>query len=732
MAMNLVVVESPAKAKTIEGFLGKGYKVVASFGHVRDLPQKELGVDVKNNFEPKYMITSKQRKIINEIKELADKATNLYLATDYDREGEAIAWHLVQAVKPKAEPRRITFTEITKSAITRALKKPRDLDDKLVDAQVARRVLDRLVGYKLSPFLWKKVAGGLSAGRVQSVALRLIVEREKEIGEFKVENYWVIEADFSKDGKDFHAILEKKEDKKIEFKNEKDVKSLYERLKRDKFKVNLVDKKQAEKNPPPPYITSTLQQEAARILYFSPKQTMMLAQRLYEAGYITYTRTDSPQLAKSAVNQARKLISSEWGEKYLPPQPRIYKAKSRVAQEAHEAIRPTHFDTTPQEVKDKVDEKQAKLYDLIWKRALSSQAAAARLDQTRIEVISGKEKYIFVATGSVVKFNGFLRIWGEKKDEQVVILPDLERGEMVEMKKMDLLDKQTQPPARYTESSLIKELEKKEIGRPSTYATIVSTIEERNYVKKEEGKLTPTDIGILVGDLLIEHFPDVVDYDFTAKMENELDDIAIDKKEWQPVIKEFYEPFEKNLKEKEKELDKKEITHEKTNEKCPDCKAPLIIKVGRFGKFFACSKYPDCKFTKPHLEGDLGKKEAKKIEKEVANKKCPKCGTELVIKEGKFGTFLGCDKYPKCKHTEPIEIKSEIKCPDCGKNLVQRKTRRGRTFWGCSGYPKCKTAFWGKPVGKCEKCGAMKIEQNGNIKCSACGEQETQNSKVKA
>lgn len=722
MAENLVVVESPAKAKTIEGFLGKGYKVVASFGHVRDLPKKELGVDIKGDFAPKYVITHRQRKVINEIKQLADKAKNLYLATDYDREGEAIAWHLIEAVKPKAKLGRITFTEITKSAITRAMKKPREIDDNLVDAQVARRVLDRLVGYKLSPFLWKKVAGGLSAGRVQSVALRLIVEREKEIGDFKIENFWIIEADFSKDGQDFHAFLEKKGDEKVELKKEKEAKSLYEKLQKDKYKVHLVDKKQVEKNPPPPYITSTLQQEAARMLYFSPKQTMMFAQRLYEAGHITYMRTDSPQMAKSALTQARRVIGKEWGEKYLPDKPRQYQSKRRSAQEAHEAIRPTHFDKMPAQLGEKMEEKQVKLYELIWKRALASQAAAAKVDQTRIEVASGKEKYIFAATGSVVNFNGFLKIWGEKKDDQIIILPDVKQGEAVEMKKMDLLAKQTQPPARYSEAGLIKELEKREIGRPSTYATIVSTIEDRNYVKKEDSRLIPSDIGILVSDLLVEHFPKVVDYEFTAKMENELDDIAENKKEWQPVVKEFYEPFAINLKEKEKELDKKEITHEKTNEKCPDCKASLILKIGRYGKFYACSKYPDCKFTKPYLEGDLGKKEAKKIEKEVEKKKCPKCKADLILREGKFGTFLGCEKYPKCKHTEPIEIKSNIKCPECGSDLVQKKTRRGRTFWGCSGYPKCKTAFWGKPIKPCPKCKSMMIEQNGNIKCSACGE----------
>ncbi len=748
MAKSLVIVESPAKAKTIEKFLGNNYKVMASYGHVRDLPQKELGVDVKDDFTPKYVIPGKSRKVISALKSNAEGAPAIYLATDYDREGEAIAWHIMQAIKLKDQKyNRITFHEITKEAITKSVKKPREIDMKLVDAQQARRVLDRLVGYKLSPFLWRKVYQGLSAGRVQSVAVRLVVERERAIEKFVPREYWTIEAIFhkQKDEKaEFSAKLTKIDNENFdEVKSETAAKTLIKDLEKANYKIQNVSQDERFRCPAPPFTTSTLQQEANRKLYFSAKQTMMFAQGLYEGveigsagsvGLITYMRTDSYNMAASAQKQARVVIEKEFGKSYLPPAPRHYKTKTKGAQEAHEAIRPTSFARTPKDLEKYLSKDQMKIYKLIWERALASQMADAKVEETTVEVVSEKVRkvYLFIAKGSVIKFSGFLKIYEEGKDdtpqEQLIILPPLDKGEAVDLKEITPNQHFTQPPARYTEASLVKELEKQGIGRPSTYAPIMSTIVERNYVTKEQGKFHPQDVGVVVTDLLTEHFPDIVDYQFTARMEEELDDIAEGKLKWQPVIKEFYEPFAKNLKKKTATVDKKELVEEPTGEKCPECKKPLVIKLGRFGKFIACTGYPECKYTKPYLEDIVSAKQEKQIEKDEATEKCEKCGADMVLKDGRFGPFLGCSKYPKCKFTKKIEIASGVKCPDCGKgDIVMKKTRRGKTFWGCNQYPKCKKAFWNEPIkDKCPNCQAIMIINPDNkiVRCSECEYEE--------
>jgi len=729
--MNLVIVESPAKAKTIEKYLGHDYKVLASFGHVRDLPTKKIGVDVKDNFKPTYEIPAKARKTIKALKEAMAKADQIYLATDYDREGEAIGWHIVQALKPKQKPQRITFTEITKPAILDAVKHPREIDLHLVDAQQARRVLDRLVGYKLSPFLWRKITQGLSAGRVQSVALRLIVEREREIEAFKKDEYWSIEADLS-DGKSmFKALLAEKDGKKIgklDIKSEKDAKAILDELKNASYKVEDVATSDKKRYPAPPFMTSTLQQDAAAKLGFSTKQTMRAAQSLYEDGLITYMRTDSLNIAPVAAKAAAEALTQEFGEKYALTTPRFFKTKSRGAQEAHEAIRPTN----PSVKSDKIsDRPQARLYDLIRKRFLASQAADAEIEETAAKISANK--YNFNATGSKIVFDGFLKIYNSARisaerssygvnddNQKTQKLPELKKGDELKLEKLEKIQHFTEPPARYSEGTLVKELEKRGIGRPSTYAPTISTIIDRGYVEKVEARLTPLDIGLRVNDLLVEHFPQIVDFDFTAKMEEELDEVAEGKIAWQPVIKEFYEPFAQILKEKMETVEKNNIIEE-TDEKCPDCGKNLIIKLGRFGKFYACGGYPDCKFTKPFLD-ESQRAQQEKIEAGLKDEKCPKCGGPMVLKEARFGPFLACSKYPECKSTKNITIAADVPCPNCGEKLLQRRTRKGKIFWGCSGYPKCKTAFWDEPTSeKCPTCGSMMVKsKTGKLKCSVC------------
>ncbi|MDP3710524.1 MAG: type I DNA topoisomerase [bacterium] len=679
MPKSLIIVESPTKARTISRFLGADFVVDSSYGHVRDLPKSKLGVDTENDFEPKYVIPVKAKPVIKRLKEEVAKSKRVILATDEDREGESIAWHLTQALglgnpkseilnskqiqnskipKSKTNPQveRIVFHEITKKAIDNALKNPREIDEKLVNAQQARRILDRLVGYKLSPFLWKKVFKGLSAGRVQSVAVRLIVEREREIQKFKPEEYWTISAMLSKlgDNLKFEAFLHKKDDKtldKFDLKNEKDTTSIVERLPKEEWVVEKVEKKSVSKNPLPPFTTSTLQQAAFQRLGFSAKQTMRLAQQLYEGievgdghvGLITYMRTDSLNLSADAVEEAKSFLQKEVGEKYTLPQPRIFKTKTKGAQEAHEAIRPTDPWRTPDSIKNFLDARQFKLYDLIWRRFLATQMPTAIFDATTVDIKAAN--YTFRANGQILKFDGFLKIYPSKFTENE--LPEIKPEE--NLKLMELKPEQhfTEPPARYSEASLIKILEQNGIGRPSTYAPTISTIQDRNYVQKNESRrLAPTETGFLVNDILVEHFPQIVDIQFTAKMEEELDNIAEGTVEWKKIIKEFYIPFAKNLEEKYEEVEKKTVVEE-TNEICEKCGKPMIIRTGRFGRFMACSGFPDCKNTKPIKEEVL-----------LVGLKCPKC------------------------------IEGDV---------IIKRTRRGRNFFGCSNYPKCDFASWKDP-----------------------------------
>lgn len=643
--MNLVIVESPAKGKTIENYLGADFRVLSSYGHIRDLPTSKLGVEVEKNFEPQYIVPTKAKKNVNLLKNALKDAEKVYIATDYDREGEAIGFHLIEALNVK-NYERITFTEITKDAIQNAVKNPRKLDMDLVNAQQARRVLDRLVGYKLSPFLWKKIFRGLSAGRVQSVAVRMIVEKEREIENFKPVEYWVVGAELSKTGekeKTFEAKLTKVGETaidKMSVKNEKEATDIASDLEKAKFQIESIEQKEINKYPMPPYTTSTLQQDASHKLYFSAKKTMKLAQDLYEKGLITYMRTDSVNLAESAIAQARQYIEKSFGQNYLPKDIRRFKTKSKGAQEAHEAVRPT--DIGNDKIQMTNDKDHEKLYQLIRNRMLACQMKEAVIDELNIKIKAKNEKeYTLSARGAKIKFDGFLKVYstGIKENE----LPKLTDKENLGLVKLQKEQKFTTPPNRFSEAALIKALEEKGIGRPSTYAPTISTIVDRGYVRLEQRVFYPQENGILVNDLLVENFPEIVDYDFTKHMEDDLDDIAEGKIDWVKVIREFYEPFIKNLKEKEKTVEKKE--DEKTEKVCDKCGKPMVIKVGRFGKFIACSGFPECKTTK-----------------------------QLVNNVG-------------------------MKCPDCQTGeVITRRTKKGKTFWGCSKYPECKWASWVNPM----------------------------------
>ncbi len=728
MAKTLVIVESPTKAKTITRFLDGKYKVEASFGHIRDLPSSKMGIDIEHDFEPTYVIPPKSKKRVAELKKLAKDAPEVILATDEDREGEAIAWHLVTALGLKEKDiKRIAFHEITKTAIAKALENPRTLDIHLVDAQQARRVLDRLVGYELSPFLWKKVRRGLSAGRVQSVAVRLIVEREREIQKFKPEEYWSIVATFNKDGQ-FLGRLAKIDGKaldKLGIKNEANAKKILADLQNRPAEVLEVTKKEVRRNPAAPFITSTLQQEAARKLGFSAKQTMMYAQQLYEGvevgeegstGLITYMRTDSVNLSDQALESAKQAITEKYGKDYLLPEPRRYASKSKNAQEAHEAIRPTDLVRDPESIKEHLDRNQFRLYDLIWKRTIASQMPEAIFDATSVDTeISGDKKYIFRSTGQIIKFDGFMKVYLEGTDEEEIeseegLLPELKQGDKPKVLKIIPNQHFTQPPPRYSDATLIKALEEYGIGRPSTYAPTISTIQDRGYVDKINKKFQPTEMGFIVNDILVEHFPKVVDLEFTAGMEEQLDQIADGNKEWVPVIKEFYKPFHDNLKTKEAEVEKHV---ELLDEKCPESGHPLQIKFGRFGKFICCSNYPECKYKRPMPE-------EQKIIDDNKGEICDKCGKPMIVKFGRFGSFLGCTGYPECKGIKKIQKGTGVACPVCGEGeLVERKSKRG-IFYSCSKYPKCKFLLPSKPTGeKCPKSGDLLIyTKNDMIKCS--------------
>ncbi len=659
--MKLVIVESPTKSKTIEKFLGKEYKVLSSFGHIRDLPKSSLGVDLEKDFQPKYVIPSKSRKVISELKKESKKAGEIILATDEDREGEAIAWHLSEALKIE-NPKRVVFHEITKQAIEDAFRTPRELDMNLVNAQQARRILDRIVGYKLSPFLWKKVAKGLSAGRVQSVAVRLIVEREREREKFQKEEYWTIKATFLKDNKEFESFLSKKNGKsleKLEIKSKEQAEKIKKELEFLPYKVSSVEKKESVKNPFPPFTTSSLQQEAWNKFRYPAKMTMKIAQDLYEKGFITYHRTDSVNLSDFSLNSAKKFITEAFGKNYHSF--RKYKAKGKT-QEAHEAIRPAYPEKRPED--SGLEKQHFKIYDIIWRKFMSSQMSQAIFDSVAIDISGGE--YEFRSTGQTLKFDGFLKVYPMKFEETE--LPDLKREDPLNIQ--DILPEQhfTQPPPRYTEASIIKQLEENGIGRPSTYAPIISTIQARNYIEKDENRrFKPTEIGIVVNDILVEHFPVVVDIKFTAKMENELDEVAEGKDTWEKTCRDFYEPFKKNLEEKYEEVEKKDITDKPTDKICPKCGSPLIEKLGRYGRFYACSKFPECKYTES-------------LKKDALDVPCPKCG------KGK---------------------------------LAGKRTKKGKIFYGCNRFPECDFALWDKPTGeKCEKCGSLLVQKGKQIKCS--------------
>ena len=719
----LVIVESPTKAKTLSGILGKEYKIKASMGHIRDLPKSGLGVDVEKNFEPEYVVPERAKKTINELKKLSKDSEKIVLATDPDREGEAIAWHLSVLLGGKKTGskktskksknnlfERVVFHELTKEAVLDAFSHPEALNDNLVDAQQARRVLDRLVGYKLSPLLWKKVRYGLSAGRVQSVAVRLIVERERERQAFKSEEYWTLDGEFeSKDGKFIKAQLNDLNEKKLEIKSKGQIEELENKLKASSYKVSTVKKSERQRKPYAPFRTSTLQQTAANIFGFSAKRTMSAAQKLFESGYITYHRTDSLNLSPVFVNSARLFIGKQLGEKYLPEKGVFYKNGSKNAQEAHEAIRPTNLNNDISKFNlIGLSEDEQKIYSLVWKRALECQMLPAIYDQTNI-TISSAEGYNFKANGSVIKFDGWLavgRLIGVDVDSEAMNkLPDLNEGEALLMKNLISEQHFTQPPARFSDATLIKTLEELGIGRPSTYAPIISTIQDRGYVEKDGKYFTPKDVAFVVIDLLVKYFSDIVDYDFTAGMEEKLDDIAQGKSKWVPVIEEFYRPFQKELLDKDKVLQKADVTTlSETDEKCPECGKMLVVKLGKYGKFLSCSGYPDCKYARPLEESSAGlpDENGNITEKQPENYgKCPNCEDGVfVLKTSKFGKFLACSNYPKCKTTQKYLEKIGMKCPKCKEGEVIVKKTRGRIFYGCSRYPDCDYSSWKNPLQK--------------------------------
>ncbi len=672
----LVIVESPSKAKTIGKFLGSTYRVVASVGHVRDLPKSKLGIDIDHDFEPQYISIRGKGDLIKELKREAKKASRVYLATDPDREGEAISWHLAYllGIDPD-EPCRVTFNEITKPVVKEAIKHPRPIDRSLVDAQQARRVLDRLVGYQISPLLWRKVKRGLSAGRVQSAALKIICDREKEIQNFIPEEYWTVTASFKK-GSVFQAKLNTKEGKKISLHTEAEKDAVLKDLDGKPYTVEKLTRRETVRNPYPPYTTSSLQQDASNRINFNTRKTMMVAQQLYEGvdikghgtiGLITYLRTDSVRVSEEARSASKQFITDRYGDEYYGG--KVYSNKKKDIQDAHEAIRPADVTLDPQDVKDSLSSDQFKLYNLIWTRFIASQMAPARYDSLQVSIACGE--YGFRASGSRMLFDGCRRVYHVSSEDSSKLLPELEEGEKLNLQKIEGEQNFTQPPARFTEASLVKELETRDIGRPSTYAPIVNTLTGRRYVKREKKSLVPTDLGFIVDDLLEKYFKDIVDSSFTAEMENTLDDVEVKGTEWKQVIRDFYGPFKKELDAADQEIQKVEVQDRPTGEVCELCGRPMVIKSGRFGDFIACSGYPECKNTKP-----------------------------LVVKIG-------------------------VKCPVCGKDIVEKHSRKGRVFYGCSGWPECKQSYWNKPVNKkCPVCGSLLVEKKTKTTTLACSNPE--------
>ena len=750
MGKSLLIVESPTKVNTLKKIVGKDFIIKASVGHLKDLPKKKLGVDVDNGFAPEYITIRGKGKILQELKTAAKKCDMIYLAPDPDREGEAIAHHIGNEVArfTKGKIFRVTFNEITKKAVLDSLKNPTELNNNLVNAQQARRILDRLVGYKISPILWKKVHRGLSAGRVQSVALRIVCEREREIQAFKPKEYWSITLDLEGSQKPkFQAKLFKIGDDKVEISNRAEVDVILKDLEGSELVLDDIVKKERKRNPSAPFITSTLQQEASRKLSFSPKKTMMLAQRLYEGisigkkgtvGLITYMRTDSVRLSDQALNDVREYIPEKYGKEFLPEKPNSYKSK-KSAQEAHEAIRPTDVRLEPNLIKDNLEKDMYRLYQLIWSRFVSCQMVPAILDTTQFDIKTGK--YLFRSNGSVLKFAGFMKVYVESQDDEKSeeskpqgkgddrLLPSLNKGEI--LKTNEILPEQhfTQPPPRFSEAMLVKELEEKGVGRPSTYAATISVIKDRDYIQNIERRLQPVELGFMINDLLVEYFPDIMTTEFTANMENQLDDIEGGKLEWVEALKTFYAPFKVDLEKAEEKMKDFKAQVEETDEVCEKCNQPMIIKWGRFGKFMACSGYPDCKNTR-----DLGDKggadNGSKTDEVEGN--CEKCDSPLIVKRGRFGKFIACSNYPECKFTKAIGL--GIKCleENCKGEIAARRSKKGRTFYGCTKYPDCKFTSWDKPIGEaCPECKnpymveKWKKNEDPSILCPSCGFKKT-------
>ena len=797
MPKSLVIVESPAKAKTITKFLGKGYVVKASYGHVRDLPPNRLAVDTKRNFKPQYQVLKGREKVVEELRKSARNSQAIYLATDPDREGEAIGWHLVQELKPpKKAVHRVVFHEVTRRAVQEAFAHPGSLDLKKVEAQQARRILDRLVGYQVSPLLWEKVRRGLSAGRVQSVALRLIVDRELEIRAFVSQEYWSIDALLAAGAPpEFRARLSRMNGEKIEIHTGAEAHALVEELRQQPFRVKEVSTRERRRHPVPPFTTSKFQQEAVRKLRMTARRAMSLAQQLYEGielgeegsvGLITYMRTDSPRVSDEAVQEARRYLTERFGAEYVPERPPVYKS-AKAAQEAHEAIRPTSVLRDPASVARYLTKDQLNLYTLIWNRFVASQMPAALFDVTTVEVEAGR--FLLRATGRVTRFEGFMRLYVEGTDEGMkrrtdegqeangdgeadgeMALPSLHAGEVLTLGSLDPQQHFTQAPPRYTEATLVKDLEERGIGRPSTYAPIVQVIQNRDYVIKEKGKFRPTEVGEVVVDLLVKSFPRIMDYEFTARMESVLDEIEEGKVDWLEEMRRFYGAFSKWLEQAKTGMENLKALEEKTEETCEKCGSPMVIRWGRFGKFLACSAYPECKNTRelvtpddripatddrgdesqgavdgdrstandtkvceqcgrpmvlkrgryglfwacsgyPDCRNVLRLEGKERVAPEPTDEKCETCGAPMVIRQGRYGRFLACSAYPKCRTVRPLPI--DVKCPRCGKALTQRRSKRGRSFYGCTGYPECTFVLWNRPIPEpCPQCGAPFLVQH--------------------
>jgi DNA topoisomerase I len=726
MSNSLVIVESPAKAKTIKKYLGKGFEVMASYGHVRDLVPKEGAVDTEHGFAMKYQLIERNAKHVDAIIKAVKKSDALYLATDPDREGEAISWHLCELLSDrkalKDKPvRRVVFHEITKRAINEAMEHSRTLSQELINAQQARRALDYLVGFNLSPLLWKKIRRGLSAGRVQSPALRMIVEREIEIENFTAREYWTLEGDLTKDGQNFTARLVQLHGAKIkQFSITDQASAVLARQELlaaagGRLTVDSVERKQRKRNPAAPFTTSTLQQEASRKLGFTASRTMRVAQQLYEGldiggetvGLITYMRTDSVNLAQEAIDELRGFIAERYGEGKLPPHPPVYKTKSKNAQEAHEAIRPTSVRHSPEEIKTHLSAEQLKLYELVWKRTIACQMIHATIDTVSVDFGCGADN-TFRATGSTVVDPGYMTVYQEGEDDAKgdgsdTLLPPLKPGETCLLDDIRADQHFTEPPPRYTEASLVKALEEYGIGRPSTYATIISTLQQREYVTLEKKRFYPTDVGRVVSKFLTEHFTQYVDYDFTARLEDELDAVSRGEKDWVPLMESFWKPFKHLVDDKETSVSRSDVTTEATDEACPKCGKPLNIRLGRRGRFIGCSGYPECDYTR-NVDDERGAEEPEVIE----GRSCPECQSPLIVRTGRNGKFIGCSGYPACTYTEPLEKPEAtgVPCPQCGKgDILKRKSRRGKIFYSCSRYPECDYAIWNQPVAQpCPQC----------------------------